>query len=91
MVTVETGFIFWRDEMKSIIIAAALGLAIAPAAFADQQKNASDKDAKLQQELAATKCATGTPVLKEVTKTVFKTVAGRMIPTAVHTTKVVCR
>lgn len=77
--------------MKSALIAAALGLAIAPATFADQQQNTSDKDAKLQEELAAKKCATGTPVLKEVTKTVMKTVAGRMIPTAVRTTKVVCR
>lgn len=77
--------------MRSIIIAAALGLAIAPAAFADQKKNASEKDAKLQEQLAAKKCDKGTPVLKEVTRTVMKTVAGRMIPTAVRTTKVVCR
>jgi len=78
--------------MKSLFIAAALGVAIAPAAFADQQKpDASTQDAKLQEQLAAKKCKTGTPVLKEYTKTVFKTVAGRMIPTAERSIKVVCR
>ena len=78
--------------MKSLFVAAALGIAIAPAAFADQQKSStSTQDAKLQAQLAVKKCQTGTPVLKEYTKTVFKTVAGRMIPTAVRAIKVVCR
>ncbi len=77
--------------MKPIIIAAALGLAIAPAAFADQKKSKAEKDAKLQEQLVAKKCDKGMPVLKEVTRTVMKTVAGRMIPTAVRITKVVCR
>ena len=78
--------------MKSLFIAAALGVAIAPATFADQQKSgASAQDAKLQEQLATKKCETGTPVLKEYRKTVFKTVAGRMIPTAVRRIKVVCR
>lgn len=77
--------------MKSVIFAAALGLTITPVAFADQQISKSENDSKLQEQLAAKKCDTGTPVLKEYTKTVFKTVAGRMIPTAVRGIKVVCR
>lgn len=77
--------------MKSVLIAAAIGLAVSPAAFADQHKNTSERDAKLQRELAAKKCEAGAPTLKEVKKTVMKTVAGRMIPTLVRTTKVVCQ
>ena len=78
--------------MKSVIIAAALGLTVTPAAFADQDKlDTSSIGAKLQHQLTTKKCETGAPVLKEVEKTVFKTVAGRMIPTLVRTTKVVCR
>lgn len=78
-----------KHTLFSLIIFTA-STALSPA-FADNDKvDTTAQNTALQEALAKKKCKTGTPILKEVTKTVHKMVAGRMIPTAVRETKVVC-
>lgn len=50
----------------------------------------AQKTAQYKEMLAEKECISGTPMLTKVRKTVMKTVAGRMIPTADWEVKVVC-